>query len=528
VSDLRDPHYAERLEFEAPEEYLRRRDFLARSAMAAGLAAGMGSVLGPDVLVAEAARGQRRVELPSPRNLPLDTIVVLMMENRSFDHYLGWLPGADGRQAGLTFADRSGKVFATRPLAPDWQGCAHPDPDHSWNGGRTQLDGGLCDGFLRSGSNDVFAISYYKEGDLGFIQDAAKATTVYDRFHCSLMGSTLPNREYMHAGESYGQRDNNLPPQTSTPTGFPDNTIFAALTKAGVSNRYYYSDVPVAALWGTPGLQRSSPVSDYYQACAAGTLPAVSFVDPNFGGSEGEGPGISADEHPHGDVRAGQAFMSDVVHAFMASPQFRRGALFITYDEWGGFFDHVAPPRVPDMRSAADLNQDYGQMGFRIPTLVISPYARRGHVDHTIYGFESILKLICYRFAVPALNRRVAYARNIGRSFDFVSAPRLDPLRLPSPPEVMSAACSTSSSASAAAARPREHDLMDMVHSGYLERLGFQYQPARASDLFRQPHRVLAAKRHGDRRHPAGHGPGRRSPHRRGGSSGAGPAPGQG
>jgi phospholipase C len=103
MSDIRSPHEAERLLAVAPDAYHTRRDFLKRTAVTAGLAAGMGLVLDPDTLVAEAARRQREVKLPSPRNLPIDTFVVLMMENRSFDHYLGWLPGADGRQAGLQF-----------------------------------------------------------------------------------------------------------------------------------------------------------------------------------------------------------------------------------------------------------------------------------------------------------------------------------------------------------------------------------------------------------------------------------------
>src|SRR4051794_5536903 len=148
---------ADRLTDDAPQEHLRRREFLERTAAGAGLA-GLATVLPAQTLVAEAARRQRRAQLPSPRNLPVDTFVVLMMENRSFDHYLGWLPGADGRQEGLTFADDDGTVRATRRLAPDWQGCGHPDPDHSWDGGRTQLNGGRCDGFLRSGDNDEFAI----------------------------------------------------------------------------------------------------------------------------------------------------------------------------------------------------------------------------------------------------------------------------------------------------------------------------------------------------------------------------------
>src|SRR5438552_16845008 len=110
MSDLHDPEHADRLAYEAPEAYLSRRDFLHRTALATGLTATAGTLLAPDVLVAEAARRQRLKALPAPKNLPIDTFVVLMMENRSFDHYLGWLPGADGRQAGLTFTDKQGKT----------------------------------------------------------------------------------------------------------------------------------------------------------------------------------------------------------------------------------------------------------------------------------------------------------------------------------------------------------------------------------------------------------------------------------
>lgn len=491
MGEITDPDVAEQLAHDAPDEYLRRREFLQRTAMSAGLASTLATVLPSDTLVAEAAKVQRRAALPAGRNMPVDTIVVLMMENRSFDHYLGWLPGADGRQAGLSFKDKQGNVHQTRRLAPDWQGCGHPDPDHSWKGGRTQLNGGRCDGFLRSGGNDEFAISYYEEGDLGFIQDAAKAFTTYDRFHCSLMGSTLPNREYMHAGESYGNIDNDLPPQTKYTLGFPDNTIFAALDKVGVSNRYFFNDLPITALWGAKGLTRSGPIAEYYARAASGTLPRVSYVDPNFAASVGEGPGLSGDEHPHGDVRAGQAFMADVVHAFMESPQWKRGALFITYDEWGGFFDHVRPPRVPDQRNSRDIDKDYGLMGFRIPTLCISPYARRGHVSHTVYGFESILKFICHRFGIKPLNKRVAYAANIARSLDWESKPRLELPNLPRPEHVVSLPCP--GNADGTKARPAEHDVVEMLTSGYLDRLGFQHQPATAASTFREPSKVTQA-----------------------------------
>src|SRR4051794_33507111 len=490
-------------------EELRRREFLQRTAMAAGLAAGMATVLSPDVLVAEAAAAQRRTPLPSPRNLPVDTFVVLMMENRSFDHYLGWLPHADGHQAGLSYTTRDGQAVATHRLAPDFQGCAFNDPNHSWDGGREQvnggavggfprsggndqvaggfLNGGAMDGFLRSGDNDEFAVGYYAEDDLPFLPAAAQAFTTYDRFFCSLLASTFPNREYMHAAQSYGKQDNSFP----AAPGFPDTTIFAALKDKGVDSHYFFNDLPVTALWGQPGLDRSSRVEDYYMRCAEGSLPAFSLVDPSFVNEDG---GTSGDEHPHGDVRTGQAFMADVVHAFMESPQWKRGALFIVYDEWGGFFDHVRPPKVPDIRESRDLTQDFGQMGIRIPAVAVSPYVRRGHVSHSVFGFESILKLIEYRFGLPPLKRRDAYAQNIGRSFDWTSRPRLKRPELPDPPNVASKQCSNqpvTPKLGTGAQRPKEHDLAYLRTSGYLDRLGFKYRPATPSLIYRRPHKIL-------------------------------------
>jgi phospholipase C len=518
TDDLRDPLEAERLQHEASEAYQTRREFLQRTAVTAGLASAMGLVLDPSTLVAEAASRQRAARIPSPRNLPIDTFVVLMMENRSFDHYLGWLPGADGRQAGLRFTDPSGKTHSTYNLRNNYQGCGFLDPDHSWDGGRTELDGGRMDGFLRAQS-DVFSIGYYGEHDLPFSPHVAKAYTAFDRFFCSLLSSTYPNREYMHAGQSYGMTDNSLPVNSSGETGFPDTTIFSALSKAGVSNRYYYTDIPVSALWGAPGLARSSQVQTYYEQAATGTLPALSFVDPAF---NGEDQGTSGDEHPHGDVRVGQAFIADIVHAFIESPQYKRGALFIVYDEWGGFFDHVVPPRVPDLRASSDPSKDFGQMGFRIPAVLVSPYARRGHVDHGVYGFESILKMIRYRYGLPPLTPRDLYANNIATAFDFESKPNYTPPPLPQPPEVISSACAglpvsagsvgvddgsvlgsppgsvpsppdlalPGLAKEAKPVRPKPHDLDKLVTSGYLERLHFHYRKATPSTMYRHPSKL--------------------------------------
>jgi phospholipase C len=171
----------------------------------------------------------------------------------------------------------------------------------------------------------------------------------------------------------------------------------------------------------------------------------------------------------------------------MESPQFRRGALFVVYDEWGGFFDHVAPPRVPDDRgNLKDHQNDWGQMGFRIPAIAISPYARRGYVNHTTLGFESILKLISYRFGLGNLNRRHRYAANIGRTFDW-SRPDFTPPGLPDPPTVAARPCSAGGSGAGRAARPKPHDIVAMETSGLLDRLGYEVPEARYERIFRNP-----------------------------------------
>ena len=496
--DLRDPEAAERLEAESPDEFLRRREFLQRTAVAAGAGVGLAATLDAETLVAEAARRQRRVRLPSPRNMPIDTFVVLMMENRSFDHYLGWMPEADGRQGGLGYKGPDGKRQQTHLLTPDFQGCGHPDPGHGWESGRAQFNNGRMDGFLADGSgNDEFAIGFYRKRDLPFIPHAAEAFTTYDHFFCSTLSSTYPNREYMWAAQSYGQKENNTPPEAGQTTGFPADTIFASLDAKGISNGYFFNDLPVAALWGQHGMSRASRVEDYYTRCANGTLPRVSYVDPPFLNGGG-GDGLSGDEHPHGDVRIGQAYMSDVVHAFMESPQWERGALFIVYDEWGGFFDHVRPPRVPDSRNSRNLFEDFGQMGPRIPAVAVSPWARRGHVSHMKFGFESILKMIEYRYGLKPLTRRDAYARNIARSFDFTSKPRLKLPDIPDPATVASTPCSVQEASGQA--RPADHDLKKLWTSGYLTSLGFDFRYSTADSIFREPSKIKEADRRARKR----------------------------
>jgi phospholipase C len=474
----------ERRDAAHPDAFMRRREFLARTAALAG-AAGLATALPADTLVAEAAKRHKRA-LPSPSNLPIDTFVVLMMENRSFDHYLGWHPEADSENVGLSYPDAAGNPVATYHLTPDFQGCAFKDPDHSWDGGRHQYNGGALDGFVQGNAegtgSDQFAAGFYLEQDLGFIPHAAAAFTLYDRYFHSIMASTFPNRHYQWSAQSGGQKGNVYQANDW-------ETIFDRAEARGVSVRYYNSDLPVSALYGQRGLGWTQPIAQFYADAAAGELPNICFVDPPFVDGGG-GDGTSADEHPHGDIRLGQAFMSDVAHAFMESPQYRRGVLFINYDEWGGFFDHVRPRRVPDDRSSRDLDEDFGLTGFRIPAVAVSPYARGGKVSHAFETHESILKLISYRFGLGHLNRRHRYATNIGRTLEFDGKIDLEPPQLPDPTAIATTPCTLQKSGPQ---RPKPHDLAGLETSGLLDKLGYEVKPASYDRIFRDPDSVKQA-----------------------------------
>ena len=154
-----------------------------------------------------------------------------------------------------------------------------------------------------------------------------------------------------------------------------------------------------------------------------------------------EEAGVTDDQHPRSDIRTGEWFMADVIHAFLRSPQWKRGALFLVWDEWGGFFDHVAPPSVPDANQSSDLDENFGQMGFRVPAVVLSPYAKRGKVIHTRFGHESILRMVEDRFRLRPLTVRDAKANSIAAAFDFTRSPRREPPELPTPPSIVSQPC---------------------------------------------------------------------------------------
>jgi phospholipase C len=419
---------------------MNRREFLG-AALGAGVAmSGVDQVLGPwSSPAAPSAPSAADSVLHAPaQDCPVDTVVVVMMENRSFDHYLGWLAndvayleagrarygarfGINGR-VDQHFTAPDGRTIRTHEAdAPgldkfESRGCTFRDPGHGWAASRAQRD----QGFLAPGSgNDAFALSYYVDKDMPIYAALARRFTVFDRWHSSLLGPTFPNRQYFLSAQSEGRKGNTA---GMTAGVFHADTIVDRLGKAGVPVGYYYSNVPLLALWG---VERMAPyirsLDRYWDDAASGRLPRVTFVEPQFGG----GDNIRTDDHPRGDIGMGQRWIREVLAAFVNSPHWPRGAFVVVYDEGGGFFDHVRPPVLPDNRASPHDQQNFGQAGFRVPALLASPYAAPGAVDHRLYDHTSIMRFLEWRFlgAPPegqagartwALTLRDRHANNMG------------------------------------------------------------------------------------------------------------------
>ena len=394
-----------------------RRRFLQGTA--AAVAAGV---------LSHAEHALSQSSLPAPSATNIDHIIVLMMENRSFDHYLGWLPNANGRQKGLRYLDRDGVPHLTHRLR-EFQGCGHSDPDHTYEGGRVEYNDGAADGWLRAGANDEFAIGYYTRKDLPFLGKAAQRWTVADRYFSSIMAPTFPNRLIQHAAQT--DRIDNTFFISTLPT------IWDRLAAAGLSGRYYFSDVPFLALWGSTYAHLGASIADFFNDARTGNLPNVAFVEPRFLGAA---IGASGDDHPFADIRNGQAFIDLIYDAVVTSPAWPRSAFIVTYDEWGGFFDHVPPPAAPIPETEATAGNEDGLRGFRVPTLVVSPYARREFVSHRLFDHASILRMIEWRWGLDPLSVRDASANNLATAFDF-SAPNLEAPRFRVPLGPFGALC---------------------------------------------------------------------------------------
>jgi phospholipase C len=354
------------------------------------------------------AAPQRRP--PKPKKSGIDHIVVAMLSSRSFDHLLGWMTAADGRQEGLIYRDINGAAYETYPLAPDFQGCGHPVPDDSWRGGRIEYNERACDGWLRAGSNDELAIGYYRRVDLPFLGQAAPDWTVCSRYFASVMAPGDPNRIYQHAGVS------DRIDETKTLCELP--TIWDRLADADLRGRYYISDDSFLSLWGTKYGGITHPYDDFLADCRSGDLPEVAYVDPPFAGRLA---GTSSDGHPWGDVRAAEFWLSETYRAVTTGADWEHTVLVLNFDSWGGFFDHIVPPFANDVHPTLELR------GFRVPCVVVAPMARRGFVADGVYDHASVLKMIEWRFGLPPLSIRDAGANNLVEVLDFRTRDRAEP-----------------------------------------------------------------------------------------------------
>jgi phospholipase C len=375
--------------------------------------------------------------------IPIDHIILVMQENRSFDHYFSSLkvPGqtVDGASPDVTNPDPT-HPGGTIQRFHQTSYC-FDNPAEEWDDIHKDLDHGKLDGFTAQNAADDpvhdptgrRALGYFDESDLPFYYGLARAFTISDRHFCSALVNTFPNRLFYMAGTAFGVTKDVFPPATD-PKGNPYPNIFTRLNDAHVSWNVYSQDSPTAAMltqtW-SENLPRFVPFEQFFTDAAAGTLPSVTMVE----GSDRQG-GVSPNEDPPADMQVGVAMVSRITHAVMCSPLWPHAALFLTWDEQGGLYDHVVPPAacVPDdiapVLAPGDVQAQFDQYGLRVPLMVVSPYAKRGYVSHQVTDHTSILRFVEARFNLPALTHRDANAEPPFDMFDF-SHPNLTIPELP-------------------------------------------------------------------------------------------------
>jgi len=383
--------------------------------------------------------------------------VFIMQENRSFDSYFGTYPGADGIPPGVCLPNPEGSPC----VAPfhDTSDVNRGGP-HGSDNALADMDHGRMDGFLAqayAGKSKKAALpcvptqakcppsqdprdvmGWHDYHEIPNYWDYAHLYVLQDHMFSSAATWTLPNRLYLLAAQSGGYYSYFQP----RPKQYDFAEITEALTRGKVDWKYYVTpglqpDTADPRVVGSGSIDAQSPdqpsyfnplpafpavqddplqrerlvaTSQFYVDASAGHLPQVCWVIPND----------AVSEHPPSNVRAGMAYVTGLVNAVMEGPDWDSTAIFISYDEWGGFYDHVAPTWV----------DQYG-LGIRVPGLVISPYAREGFVDHTMHSPASWLRIVEERFGLKTLTLRDANADDMIQDFDFTQKPR--------PPVVLSA-----------------------------------------------------------------------------------------
>ncbi|MFI5414308.1 MAG: phospholipase C [Candidatus Lutacidiplasmatales archaeon] len=327
-------------------------------------------------------------------------IVVVLQENHTFDNYFGTYPGADGTLG----------ASICLPVTPGSSQCLGPshaphrtpnDMSHNHPTAVADYDGGKMDGFVYSEGSPT-TMEYFDRTDIPRYWAAADQYVLCDRHFTSAMSESAPNHLFLVAGTCGGILDDKVP------ASLPFPPIFEQLDAHGIDWKVYGFSKwfeSFAYVRSTAGARaRFASAASFAKDVAANALPTVSWVVGAPGGSE----------HPPADIQLGQnSVIDDIVNAVGASRYWPSSAIFVTWDDFGGFYDHVPPPQV-----------DAFGYGFRVPCLVISPYSRVGFVDHTVQDHTSILRFVEGRFGLSALSTRDAAADDMGAAFDFAAPPR--------------------------------------------------------------------------------------------------------
>jgi len=375
---------------------------------------------------------------PPPGTGKIDHVIWIIQENHSFDNYFGTFPGADGIPPSTCLPKLPGSRACVKPFhMPITQPAC--DLSHFWNAAHAAYDNGRMDGFVwAEGSPNT--MGYYDDRDIPNYWTYARRYTLCDRFFSSFLGPSTQNHFYTVAAQDGGMilMCWTLKQCRELLDDHDDYFSFASMVKlfneTHLSWKYYSETVPYAPgqvrkptdnsdnshpdpkefrAWNPlPGFKevrtnpasmaRLVPLTQYYKDLKGGTLPSVSWITPAFRDSE----------HPPAPIDQGMWYVTRVVNALMQSPYWKNSVIFLTWDDYGGFYDHVQPPVVDSL--------GYGP---RVPMIVISPYAKQGYISHTTHDFCSVLKFIEERWGLGHLTARDDQADDMHEVFDFGQPP---------------------------------------------------------------------------------------------------------
>ncbi len=394
-------------------------------------------------------RSQTPANAPQiPGSTVINHVVWIIQENHSYDNYFGTYPGADGIPPSSCLSKMPGSKACVKPFHM-LAGQPLLDLEHSWETAHAAYDNGRMDGFVWA-EGSPYTMGYYDERDIPNYWNYARRYTLCDRFFSSEMSGSSPNHVYTVAAQS-GEINNigtleGLERWTDDPDGFSFASIVKRFTGRHISWKYYvetrslpananrnllsrlaYPSPTVFTLWNPlPGfkgiranpsrLSRLVPESQYFQDLKNGSLPQVSWLIPDFQDSE----------HPPEPIGQGMWYVTRAINELMRSRYWHDSVIFLTWDDYGGFYDHAEPPEV----------DAYGY-GPRVPMIVISPYAKQDHVSHFTYDFTSVLKFIEQRWNLRHLTPRDGRANGMADCFDF-SQPPAPPLVISVPAGIRS------------------------------------------------------------------------------------------